>query len=89
MATHGVVISTIRSTKMAHAISICGKSPIVIPTPNSQIGLYGEANGVKTDNLSPLGGIAPLILIHRDGSCGSLDTTTPPGGSLSAPGKAS
>jgi len=59
-----------------------------LTSPTLPTGGEGEANGVKTDNVSParLMEITPSL---RVGSCGSLDITTPPGGTLSVLGRAS
>ena len=64
--------------------SVCSTSPksLLLTSPTLPTGEEGEANGVKTDNVSP----CPL---QRAGSCGSLDTTTVPGRTLSDLGRLS
>ena len=64
--------------------SVCSTSPesLLSTSPTHPTGEEGEANGVKTDSVSPR-------LLQGAGSCGSLVTTTPPEGCLSVLGKAS
>ena len=81
------IVGIITGKSTTSVCSISPRSPY-LTSPTLPTGGDGEANGVKTDSVSP-GDRASLQMGSTLGSVGSLDTTTPPGGTLSVLGRAS
>ena len=81
------IVGIITFSPMESVLSTSARSPY-FTSPTLPAGGDGEANGVKTDSVSP-GDRASLQMGSTLGSVGSLDTTTPQGGTLSVLGRAS